>query len=199
MDFRIHQRYGTSFFYVLPLSETRALVEYTLFTPETLKEEQYKAELQDYIEHFLKLSSYKIIEEEFGIIPMTNAKFPFFKNQMYNIGIAGGQTKASTGYTFQFIQKQAQAIVDCLVQGKPLSAIPSISKRFYFYDAVLLQLLTTRQLSGKEIFSRMFEKNKASRIFKFLDNETLMIEELQLISTLQSVPFLKAATQLLIH
>jgi len=197
MDFRVHQRYGTSFVYVLPLSSKSALVEYTLFTSKTLEAEQYNTELRDYITCVLKINDFTVQEEEFGIIPMTNEKFHFFENGMYNIGIAGGQTKPSTGYTFQFIQKQSQVIVDYLAHGKPLSGIPSYSTRFHFYDSVLLQLLITKRLSGKEIFTRLFQKNKAHRIFRFLDNETSLAEELSLISTLQTIPFVKAAASLL--
>ncbi|MBC7830098.1 MAG: lycopene cyclase [Chitinophagaceae bacterium] len=197
MDFRVHQRYGTSFVYVLPVSDKRALVEYTLFTPQTLEPRQYDTELKDYIGRFLKLDKFTIAEQEFGIIPMTNERFHFYQSGMYYIGIAGGQTKASTGYTFQFIQKQSQHIVDSLVQNQSLSLIPTSSRRFHFYDSVLLQLLATKKLGGKEIFSRLFQRNKASRIFKFLDNETSLKEELSLISTLQTFPFLKASLQVL--
>ena len=126
---------------------------------------------------------------------MTDAKFRFFENGMYNIGTAGGQTKASTGYTFQFIQKQSDMIMACLRNGKSLSTLPPSSRRFEFYDRVLLQLLVTKQLEGRDIFSRLFERNKAARIFKFLDNETSLAEELPLISSLQILPFLKAALQ----
>ena len=199
MDFRVHQRFGTSFIYVLPLSETRALVEYTLFTPDILQGEQYNVELQNYISKFLGLKTFRIIEEEFGIIPMTNENFHFLENGMFNIGIAGGQTKASTGYTFQFIQKQSKAIVDCLEANQNLSDLPGDSKRFHFYDSVLLQLLLSKELSGKDIFTRLFEKNNSSKIFKFLDNETTILEELKLIRSLQKVPFLKAAFKLAFH
>lgn len=199
MDFRVHQDNGTSFVYVLPLSRTSALVEYTMFTPQTLNAEQYKAELRDYFQRFLHLREFKIVEEEFGIIPMTSARFRFFEKGMYNIGIAGGQTKASTGYTFQFIQKQSAAIVDCLMQNKPLSLLRSSPGRFHFYDKVLLKLLAERRLAGDEIFTRLFRRNKAWRIFKFLDNESSLPEELRLISTLQTIPFLKSAFQLFQH
>src|SRR5215204_4228657 len=157
MDFRVHQQFGTSFVYVLPVSEKSALVEYTLFTESTLTTEQYDHELTNYIRRFLRLSAFSILEQEFGIIPMTNKTFEFFQNGMYNIGIAGGQTKASTGYTFQFIQKQAQAIVDCLIQSRPLTSIQTSPKRFHFYDNVLLELLIGKKLPGKEIFTRMFK------------------------------------------
>ena len=195
MDFRVHQQFGTSFVYVLPLSRTTALVEYTLFTESTLEAEQYDTEIRNYIEKYLKLKHFTIREEEFGIIPMTNRKFEFFQNGMYNIGIAGGQTKASTGYTFQFIQKQTQSIVDCLIQSKPLSSIQPTPKRFHFYDSVLLELLVSKELPGREIFTRMFERNTTSHIFKFLDNETSFFEDLKLIRTLQTVPFLKATAR----
>jgi lycopene beta-cyclase len=46
MDFRIPQEKGTAFCYVLPLFSTKALVEYTLFTPSLLKDEEYDAALK---------------------------------------------------------------------------------------------------------------------------------------------------------
>jgi lycopene beta-cyclase len=193
MDFRIDQLHGTSFVYVLPLSKTRALVEYTLFTGELLEPHEYDEQLRNYIGRFLQLRSYNILEEEFGIIPMTNARFSFYQNGIYNIGTAGGQTKASTGYTFQFIQKQSEEIVNFLMKGGALHELPPAPARFRFYDSVLLQLLEEGKLEGREIFSRLFSRNKASAIFKFLDNETTLREELRLISSLQIAPFFKAA------
>ncbi|MES1216592.1 MAG: lycopene cyclase family protein [Bacteroidota bacterium] len=195
MDFRVHQQHGTAFAYVLPLSETKALVEYTLFTGKLLDKQKYDEELRSYISNLLKIDKYKIPDEEFGVIPMTNEKFNFYKNGIYNIGTAGGQTKASSGYTFRFIQKQSRLIVDCLINGKSLQAIPSTPGRFNFYDTVLLRLLDKGKLSGAAIFSKLFQRNKASAVFKFLDNETSIPEELKIISTLPALPFLKAAIQ----
>ncbi|MBL0134230.1 MAG: hypothetical protein IPP79_09555 [Chitinophagaceae bacterium] len=77
MDFRIHQTPGASFVYVLPLSADSALIEYTLFTATLLEKKVYNEELKYYIENFLHINDYSIEEEEFGIIPMTNVKFPF--------------------------------------------------------------------------------------------------------------------------
>ena len=198
MDFRVQQDNGTTFVYVMPLSANQALVEYTLFTKAVLPKEQYESALKNYTSQFLQLREYRIIEEEFGIIPMTNAQFPFYQNGIYNIGTAGGQTKASTGYTFQFIQKQTNLIVDLLSANQPLQQLRPAPARFDFYDSVLLQLLSKRTIEGREIFSRLFSRNKASSIFKFLDNETSLREELHLISSLQIAPFLKAALQQLV-
>jgi len=195
MDFRVHQDRGTTFVYALPLDTNRILVEYTLFTEELLPTEDYDKELHNYISRFLQLQQYKIVEEEFGIIPMTNARFPFYHNGIYHIGTAGGQTKASTGYTFQFIQKQSRHIVERLERNQSLADITSTPARFLFYDRVLLQLLFDKIPEGHEIFTRLFKRNKASAIFKFLDNESSLLEELRIISSLQIAPFFKAALQ----
>ena len=193
MDFRVGQKGDTTFAYLLPLSTTKALVEYTMFSKEIVEEAVYEAELKNYIENILGLKEYRIIEKEFGVIPMTNRKFSFYESDHYNIGTAGGQTKASSGYTFQFIQKQSQIIVGSLIKGSSLKQIPTTTKRFRFYDNTLLHILYHRKLQGKDIFTRMFAKNDPIQVLKFLDNESTLTEELKIISTLQTFPFLKAA------
>ena len=171
MDFRVSQQHGTTFAYVLPFSATSALVEYTLFTKELLQPEQYDKGLRDYISTFLGINDYKIKEEEFGVIPMTNEKFNF-EGHGWQIGVAGGQTKASSGYTFQFIQKQSSQIVDHLIKNKPLDSLPSAAKRFRFYDNTLLHILYYEKLPGNEVFTQLFKKNKPQQVLKFLDNES---------------------------
>jgi len=83
--------------------------------------------------------------------------------------------------------------VDSLIQGTSLNEIPSTPKRFRFYDDTLLHILYHRKLQGKEIFARMFEKNDPLQVLKFLDNESTLSEELKIISTLPTFPFLKSA------
>jgi len=193
MDFRISQEYGTAFVYVLPFSQTKALVECTFFTRNLLEQAQYDEALRSYIKVFLKIDHYSVMEQEFGVIPMTNEKFQFYRNGVYHIGTAGGQTKSSSGYTFQFIQKQSQQIVDCMIRGELLCTIPETPKRFRFYDNVLLDILYHKRYSGKKIFTDLFKKNKPQQVFKFLDNETSLKEEMKIISSLPLFPFLKAA------
>lgn len=192
MDFSVHQDHGTTFAYVLPFSETTALVEYTLFTKELLTKEQYDTELKNYISNYLGIGDYTIKEEEFGVIPMTNEKFNFESNG-WQIGTAGGQTKASSGYTFQFIQKQSEQIVAYLIAGKSLKEMPGTAGRFRFYDNTLLHILYHNTLPGKKIFTQLFKKNKPQQVLRFLDNESSLSEELKIISSLPTWPFLKAA------
>lgn len=202
MDFRTNQKHGTIFFYVLPLSTNRALVEYTLFSPSLLSAAQYDEALQEYITHTLGIKNYKIVEDEFGIIPMTNYRFQFYDRGLFNIGTVGGQTKGSSGYTFQFIQKRTTQIASFLTSNsnwsdveKKLLALGKTPARFNFYDHVLLNVLYYGYLPGNQVFTRLFERNPAHQVFRFLDNETTLPEEVKIISSLPTWPFLKAAVK----
>jgi lycopene beta-cyclase len=194
MDFRVNQQHGTTFVYVMPFSEQKALVEYTLFTENLLQPAEYDDGLKNYITEFLGVDSYKITEEEFGVIPMTNHKFPSANGNIINIGTAGGQTKASSGYTFRFIQKHSDRIVENLIsRGNPFIPLPGGPKRFKFYDSTLLHILKHNTLPGDRIFTRLFKKNKPQQVLRFLDNESSLGDELKIISSLPTMPFLKAA------
>jgi lycopene beta-cyclase len=195
MDFRVNQSNGACFVYVLPLDDCHALVEYTLFSGALLEQAAYDDGLFQYMQSNWPGVAFTVEETEFGIIPMTTRDFPWFENGMFQIGTAGGQTKASSGYTFQFIQKQSAAITTALQQGalNPRSPLGRPSSRFRFYDKVLLTVLEQNYLDGSRVFSQLFEKNPPARIFSFLDNETSFPQELALISSLPTIPFLKAA------
>ena len=200
MDFRVSQAEGATFIYVLPLSKNRALVEYTLFTADLLSADQYNQGIAEYIGEFLGVTNYKIIEEEFGIIPMTTQRFHWYANGAFNIGTAGGQTKGSSGYTFQFIQKRSAQLAALLQSSSDWSKLTSTllkvsgdAERFHFYDRVLLYVLASNFCPGDEVFATLFEKNPAHRVFQFLDNETNLLQELKIISSLPTWPFLKAA------
>lgn len=194
MDFRVPQQHGTTFVYVMPFTATRALVEYTVVSKELLQKEAYDEGLKDYLTRFLQLENYKILHEEFGSIPMTNYRFPQFQGAIIHIGTAGGQTRPSSGYTFQFIQKQSAALVYNLLQnGIPLAVNGFANKRARWYDGILLRILSEGSLPGDEIFRTLFRKNSANEILQFLDNETSLLQELKIISVLPKGVFVKAA------
>ena len=182
-------------FYRFPA--TKALVEYTLFSEKVLHQEDYNLGLANYLQDWLQIKDYRVTEEEFGVIPMTDAVFPWYEKGMYHIGTAGGQTKASSGYTFQFIQKQSAAIVQHLQQN---TLHPSIQpgralKKFNFYDSVLLRVLANNYMPGHQVFTSMFKNNRPQDIFAFLDNATSFKQDLRIIKSFPILPFLKAAVR----
>jgi lycopene beta-cyclase len=197
MDFRVNQQQGASFVYTMPFDDRTALVEYTLFSSSHLDQDEYEKGLRIYIQDYLKLENYTILEKESGLIPMTNYRFPVSEGKIINIGTAGGQTKSSSGYTFQFIQRHCKAIIHSLLNhGHPFIE-EQYAGRFRFYDNVLLDVLNRKELSGDKIFTRLFSNNSAQRIFRFLDNDTWLLEELLLIGSLPTMPFLRAAARMI--
>jgi len=194
MDFRINQNHGTAFVYVLPVASNRALVEYTLIAEKLLQPHEYDETLKQYITEFLQLNDYTIKKEEFGIIPMTNYPFSKGEGKIVNIGTAGGQTKASSGFTFRFIQKHADAIIEKLINNKDPHIVPSFAqRRFSLYDGILLNILCNKKMSADKIFADLFKKNSPHRVLRFLDNETNFVEELKIMSSVSTKIFLPAA------
>jgi|TARA_B110000238_G_scaffold42828_1_gene45888 lycopene beta-cyclase len=192
MDFSVLQDNGATFMYVLPTSTTEALVEYTLFSPRVLEKETYVSALKKYIKEDLKIENYTIEHEEFGVIPMSLAKFEkTSKPNVINLGTSGGFTKASSGYTFQFIQKNVAEIVNNLTAGKNPNPSTSFKDKVYqWYDRTLLDVLLTKKLTGKEVFAKIFQKIPAKKILAFLGNESTLAEDISIMKSLPLKPFL---------
>jgi lycopene beta-cyclase len=191
MDFSVEQKGNTRFMYVLPTSKTDALLEYTLFSQQHLETAEYELELENYIQK-LGITNYKIIEKERGSIPMTC--FPFWKNntvRLINIGSAGGWTKASTGFTFKNADKKSTQLVRFLETQFDFRQFHKMSK-FWFYDLLLLDILHRKNELGAFIFSALFKKGNPKLIFKFLDEETTLKEDVQVISKCPKRLFLNA-------
>ena len=194
MDFRLSQKHGATFMYVLPTSETEALVEYTLFTEKVLEKEQYKTALKEYIQEYLQIEEYEVLHTEFGIIPMSLAKFSRkVPNEkcIINLGTAGGFTKASSGYTFQFVQKHTENIIKLLQLGKhPNPQLSFRDKMYQWYDRTLLEVILSEKMEGKEVFATIFKNREIETILAFLGNESSVWEDMKVMSCLPIMPFL---------
>lgn len=190
MDFRIDQEGECRFMYILPTSATTALVEFTVFSENLLNSESYETVLKDYLEERIGLTGYEVLHTESGAIPMFSEPFEKAKsNRIINIGTAGGQTKASTGYTFTRIQRHSARIVETLLKtGQPFLPGSRSEKRFAYYDKVLLHVLANKNVPAAKIFQNLFRHNKASAVFRFLDEDTDFFQEYRIMN---SVPVLK--------
>jgi lycopene beta-cyclase len=196
MDFNVPQMEATAFMYLLPLTDKKALVEYTLFSPTILASAEYDHVLDAYMEEHYKGLAYKIQHSEIGAIPMTSKKLTSNDGAVVSIGTMGDAVKASTGYAFQFIQKQTQQIVSQLKLNQALN--PAVHHtRHQFYDAVLLYILEHQKMAGDEIFARIFEKNTAATVFKFLSNTSTLLDDIKIMTSLPTQIFLPAAIKVL--
>jgi lycopene beta-cyclase len=198
MDFNVPQQGATAFMYQLPLNETEALVEYTIFSENVLGIAEYDKVLDAYLAKEFPGATYTTTHQEIGAIPMTQIELASTQAPIYTIGALGAAIKASTGYAFQFIQEQCKNIVDQLEQGLPLQTKVH-NTRHGFYDAVLLDVLFHHKMEGAEIFKRIFAKNQAATVFKFLSNTSSLLEDIQIMRSLPTSIFLPAAIKVLLR
>lgn len=191
MDFDLPQKGNTRFMYVLPFSKKQALVEYTLFSSDLLKDQEYENAIDVYLKK-IGAHNYTIDEKEKGSIPMT--AYPFWKHNSTNIlfiGTAGGWTKASTGFTFKKSIRKIEQLVPFLKTNQALSSFEKKS-RFNFYDMLFLDVLAKHNERGAALFQKLFQKNPANRILSFLDDQTHFGQELLIMRSFPIGPFLSA-------
>ena len=192
MDYRFKDGDKTSFIYVLPISEHKALVEYTYFTPALVEDKVYDSFIEKYIKDELKISDYKIVEEEKGIIPMSNYNFAETHTQkVIQIGTAGGWVKASSGYSFKNAEKKAKKIVFNLKQDLPLNQ-GLFHPKYKHYDSLFLNVLYEHNHVGEEVFFKLYAKNDIRTLLRFLDEETSYSEDFSIIKSLTSKKFIQA-------
>ncbi|MEC4003405.1 lycopene cyclase family protein [Flavobacterium sp. SUN052] len=191
MDFSVEQKGNTRFMYVLPTSETEALLEYTLFSKDLLSRAEYETEIEKYIKK-LGILEYEIVEKEQGNIPMTS--YEFWKNNsknIINIGSAGGWTKASTGFTFKNVTKYSKKLILFLQTQNDFTKFHKKDK-FWLYDLLFIDVLYKNNKLGSKVFSSLFQKGNPTLIFKFLDGETTFLEDLKVMLKCPTIPFAKA-------
>jgi len=192
MDFRNEHIKDCAFTYVLPFSSTKALVEYTFFSPKLVKEGIYEQGIKNYINQHLKIKDYKVFETEAGVIPMSAHPFHLGNQENYiKIGTAGGWVKASSGYSFKNTSNKIEQLILNLKNNLPLDH-QLFKKRFSFYDKVFLSVLQNENHLGAKLFEEMYSKNSIQSIFRFLDEKSNLMEELKIISRFSKAPFLRA-------
>ncbi|MEH0934125.1 lycopene cyclase family protein [Micromonospora psammae] len=195
MDFRTPQpARGVSFGYVLPVSDRYALVEYTEFSPELLGDAGYDAGLRGYADLLgLDLAALTVREVENGVIPMTDAPFDGRPSpRVVRLGTAGGATRPSTGFTFAAMHRQADEVARALAAGRAPVPRPAYPRRHLWMDAVALRALDRGAVGGPEFFDRLFDRNPAERVLRFLDGATSPAEDLAVMRSSPLLPMTSA-------
>ncbi len=189
MDFDCDQKGDVHFFYTLPYSKRKALVETTwLSNLNNTSLQNYDEQLKDYIENRLKIKNYKINFKETGAIPLfypNNIK----KINQINIGTAGGMTRLSTGYTFLNIQEHSKYIRQNLNNIKKMKKF-SINKKYEFLDKIFLKVLKKNPNKMPNIFYKMFDTSP-NTVINFLSNKSNFLEDIAIISKMPKWIFLK--------
>ena len=189
MDFDCDQKNSVHFFYTLPYSENRALVESTwLSNMLDLNENNYEDQLKNYIEKKLNIKNYKILYKEKGKIPLFYPTITKKKNEI-SIGTAGGMTRLSTGYTFLNIQDHSKYICKNFENINKLKNF-EIKKKYKYLDKIFLKVLSKYPRIMPEVFYNMFTANN-EKVIKFLSNKSNIIDDVNIILKMPKTIFIK--------
>jgi len=198
MDFDCPQpARGLAFVYLLPLSASEALVEYTVFSRAPLPQEAYEEALRGHLTRRHGRAAYAVAGVERGVIPMTDGRFPRRLGEaVFAIGTAGGATRPATGYTFAAVQRQARAVAEAYAAGRapvPPAAYPA---RAGLMDAVLLRGLDTGRVDGPRALTGLFRSVPTERLLRFLDGATGLREDLAIGLRMPVPPMLRTLVEL---
>ena len=189
MDFDCDQRDSVHFFYTLPFSKKKALVETTWISNLNHPSNQdYSTQLEDYIKSKLKIKNYEIKFKETGAIPLFHPKNIKKMNQM-EIGTAGGMTRLSTGYTFMNIQDQSKYIRENFESIEKVDNF-TINSKYKFLDNIFLKVLKKNSGKMPEIFFKMFNCSP-STVINFLSNKSNIYEDFSIILKMPKLVFLR--------
>ncbi|MHA8064548.1 lycopene cyclase family protein [Aquirufa aurantiipilula] len=200
-DFRVAQSKESEFMYILPTSSTKALFEYTFFSAQVRDASFYRDKIKSYLQAFYGLGEedYLIKEEEKGIIPMCldPRDSQMVSEKILRIGTSGAYVKASTGYSFLRTQRINQALVKELEKEHSQAYVLPQNAFKTWLDNVFIQVLLEQSIAGSEVFESLFQKNTGSKMLRFLDEKTSFWEDLSLMTTVPSLPFIRAVYHLI--
>jgi lycopene beta-cyclase len=195
-DFRTPQGGGARFVYVLPEDPHRALVELTEFVPRHARPPaptERRAALATYLRDVLHCGGAAITRAESAVVPLRVSPPPRRGRRVLAIGARAGLAKASTGYAYQRIQRDSEAIARSLARhGHPFD-LPVPRHRHRLLDDLLLRVLDRDPAQLELAFARLFVANPPERVLRFLDEDTTVAEELRLVASLPPAPYLRAA------
>ena len=189
MDFSVPQDGGTQFVYVLPTSEREAMVELTRFSTEKIDHSRAANVLAAYCAQ--QVDTYVVEDKEFGVIPMSQDIQVDQQGGVTPTGARAGKVKATTGYGFKAMYEHAETIASQYAQPEKIVSSPSaMSRRFQWYDTLLLIILKFRPDWGATIFNTLLKNERTEEIFRFLEERSTIGWEVRMFARLPVPKFL---------
>lgn len=202
MDFSgSDQSSAVRFVYVLPVSETSALVESTAFTPDAADPFDHRAAVDEYLRRRWGLAAdeWRVDDEEVGCIPMTDvaperlagADDPRWHPAGDALTAAiVGTTRPSSGYGFARSNRHSAVVARHLADGTPVPAFVD-RRRTCLLDAVFLRFLRDRPDGAAEAFRRLFAL-PGPLVVRFMSERSTLADDVRIVLALQKRPFLAA-------
>ncbi|HET9653789.1 MAG TPA: lycopene cyclase family protein [Kineosporiaceae bacterium] len=191
MDFSVRAPGEVRFCYLLPTAPDTALVEVAALAAGSATREDLSTTLDDYLAGVVGAPAVEVLRQEAGDLPLRRPGPRRAGHRVLRVGCAGGMLKPSTGYAFDRIVRDADAVVGSLDRHGHPWALPPRHRRHLWLDQVLLDVVRDDPGAIEPAFARMFARNPAARVLRFLDEDTRLPEELRLIAGLTPGPFLR--------
>lgn len=192
MDFRGRNAGEVSFCYVLPTTARHALVEIAMFR-WSLDGPDLAPALTDYLRRVCRLTSWAVTRTEAGSLALTTPPTGIRGGRVVSIGVRGGMLKPSTGFAVERIQRHSAAIAYSLHRHGHPHAASARHHRHAWLDRVFLDALQRDPDIIEEVMTRLFSRNRAPAVLRFLDEDSNALQEARLVASLPVSPFLRAA------
>lgn len=197
MDFYKANSEFVGFNYVLPQSEKRALIEFTVFAKRPFIQDDLVSRLDESVARYLDGKKFTILRKEFGLIPMglhtgndiVNATLTH--STYVHAGLTAGAARPATGYAFQRIQEWA---VQC-ANSFSKSGLPINHAKDSFLlrkmDDIFLNVIRNNPELGPGLFLDLFSKVDGRKLVRFLSDRGCLLDYLAIVKALPATPFLK--------
>lgn len=205
MDFCESNSDYVGFTYLLPLSETKALIEFTVFAKKPYFKDELINQLNNSVSHYIKDKFYKVVRTESGLIPMGLSQNPVsFNTSKSNsgyvrVGVNAGAARPATGYAFQRIQLWAAQCAQSIKRtGLPISHRQD-SWLQRNMDYLFLNVIGNNPILGPDLLMDLFSKTEHKRLIRFLSDKPQLFDYISVIKALPSMPFIKELVRLFIR
>jgi lycopene beta-cyclase len=191
MDFQT-AAHGIHFFYVLPYSASRALVETTWFCSH-YHHADYAQELNEFLARKWPNVHFEIAYTENGSLPLMPQKAHGYwlgGVQVMPIGTPAGTARAATGYAFLETLNDSKRLANAIKNKQTLCAFKR-NQYDALMDRLFLSLLQKQPQLAPNLFVQMFKNCAPASLIRFLSGEANWADRLAVIRAIPAKPMLK--------
>ncbi len=190
MDFRCDQSRGVHFIYCLPFSDSEALVESTLFSPNIEPDGFYESAISNWLSDCAEVKLFEVLRREKGAIPL--GLMHLHDPDLKGIGGNCGAVRPSSGYAFSFIHKQIRKSIKDVADGGQLRFVSPHKKIDLWMDRIFLSVLRYQPHYAPKIFSALASSLTGDEFAQFLSGEANGKLRLKVIMAMPAWPFICA-------
>ena len=195
MDFCKANAEYVGFNYLLPLSATRAIIEFTVFAKRPYYQGDLLSRLDAAVSKYIQGGNFQILRTESGVIPMGltrngSATIPAQAGYVH-VGLTAGAARPATGYAFQRIQAWAAQCAKSIKENATPVAHREDAYLLRKMDAVFLNVIRNHPELGPELFMALFSKVNSRRLVRFLSDNGVLADYFAVIKALPSPLFLR--------